>query len=1229
MKRSLVMILVLMVALVSLNSEVVRVGTTDNDVKLIESNSNQTILEMELGYFNKNHVIINGQEFNTLDLAKEGKTYETGAPEVPTMTRSIIIDNSSKPEMRIIESEYTEIELAVAPSKGVITRDIDPATVPYTFGTEYNNDEFYPSNIATLGDAYIMRSVRGVAVRFNPIQYNPASGVLRVYTSIKVAVANSNVTGENVLTRAAKNVESFDFIYKNHFLNYDENRYAPLNEIGSILVIAPANYHATMQDYVDWKIQKGIPTEMVDVATIGNSTTNIKNYIQDYYDNHDDFAFVQIAGDASQVATLSVSGGGSDPSYSLVAGNDSYPDIFIGRFSAETTAQLATQVERTIAYERDINTTATYLNKATGIASSQGGGSQGDMGESDITHMNLIRDDLLGYNYVSVDQIYDPSASASQVATVVNQGRGFMNYVGHGSDDSWVTSGFSSSHVNNLTNVDMLPFIVSVACVNGNFVSQTCFGEAWLRATHNGDPTGAMAIYASTINQSWDSPMRGEDEITDLLVSEELSSIGGLYYSGSCEMIDAYNADGIEMFKTWHIFGDASLQVRTDVPTEMTVSHTGILFIGMNEYSINAGVANALVSVTYNNEILGSGYTDASGNIDLMLENLPVNVVDLNLTITALNKVTYNGIISITAAEGAYVVVDEYNPEIMYNHDGSYTLNIKNVGVETSSNLTATLTTDDANVTIIDGSEDIASVNADEIVSLPADAFNFTLANYPENGQTIEFNVNISNASDEWNYPVNLTVQAPQLSIEEITAEEVDGNGNGRMDAGETFEITVPVQNYANVPAGETQVELTFPLGSVAVAENIITETEILQNNYNLVTFTAVLSSQIPAGTQVDFSAQATFEGYTATGEYTDFVGLSVEGFETQSLDGFGWETTGGTYSFSTDAYEGTYSLQSAEIANSATTTLSVDYESSIDGEISFFMKVSTEANYDYVKFYIDNVEKVELSGAVNWAEYSYNVAAGEHTYKWEYSKDYMVASNDDCFYLDLVTFPASGGGATGNPEIAIDVTDYDFGMIQVIPEEDTSVSLDLVIENTGDGMSLGTIEIPAPFYARNDNEELVNSKSFTVDAGSTTTIELVFAPTTVDVFNEVATVTTDDVDNPTFELALAGESIGTPNAGNDLVPAVTSLEGNYPNPFNPETTIKYGLNKGGKVRIDIYNLLGQKVKTLVNEDQSAGYHSVVWNGKDNNNRNVASGVYFYKMKSVGYNKTAKMILMK
>ncbi len=89
------------------------------------------------------------------------------------------------------------------------------------------------------------------------------------------------------------------------------------------------------------------------------------------------------------------------------------------------------------------------------------------------------------------------------------------------------------------------------------------------------------------------------------------------------------------------------------------------------------------------------------------------------------------------------------------------------------------------------------------------------------------------------------------------------------------------------------------------------------------------------------------------------------------------------------------------------------------------------------------------------------------------------------------------------------------------------------------------------------------------------------------------------------------------------------SLGKNYPNPFNPSTTIKYSVKRKADVNITIYNLLGQKIVTLVNSNHNIGNYSVLWNGKDLHGNNMASGVYFYKMQADGFVKTGKMLLMK
>ncbi|NQV19604.1 MAG: right-handed parallel beta-helix repeat-containing protein [Armatimonadetes bacterium] len=108
-----------------------------------------------------------------------------------------------------------------------------------------------------------------------------------------------------------------------------------------------------------------------------------------------------------------------------------------------------------------------------------------------------------------------------------------------------------------------------------------------------------------------------------------------------------------------------------------------------------------------------------------------------------------------------------------------------------------------------------------------------------------------------------------------------------------------------------------------------------------------------------------------------------------------------------------------------------------------------------------------------------------------------------------------------------------------------------------------------------------------------------------------------------------AYENQNVVSANEDLIPLVTKLNQNYPNPFNPTTTISFSILDESNVEISIYNIKGQKVKKLISDQLSAGKHSVVWDGEDDNNQPVGSGIYFYKLRAGDFQKVRKMILLK
>jgi hypothetical protein len=110
-----------------------------------------------------------------------------------------------------------------------------------------------------------------------------------------------------------------------------------------------------------------------------------------------------------------------------------------------------------------------------------------------------------------------------------------------------------------------------------------------------------------------------------------------------------------------------------------------------------------------------------------------------------------------------------------------------------------------------------------------------------------------------------------------------------------------------------------------------------------------------------------------------------------------------------------------------------------------------------------------------------------------------------------------------------------------------------------------------------------------------------------------------DDAGNRTVEAA----------GSSQLVPTSYALNQNYPNPFNPSTEISFDLPQASKVDLSIYNVLGQHVRNLVEDQMEAGQHTVTWDGRDNNGNTAASGIYFYRIKANEFTDIRKMTLLK
>ncbi|MBR4829304.1 MAG: choice-of-anchor J domain-containing protein [Muribaculaceae bacterium] len=253
----------------------------------------------------------------------------------------------------------------------------------------------------------------------------------------------------------------------------------------------------------------------------------------------------------------------------------------------------------------------------------------------------------------------------------------------------------------------------------------------------------------------------------------------------------------------------------------------------------------------------------------------------------------------------------------------------------------------------------------------------------------------------------------------------------------------------------------------IAITYNNMTSPVDYMLDENFYTPCSVVAQYYPDSTDVNSPYVKVIWGCGLPGEEI------IEPFETGDFSKFDWQLDNNyPWSITTNnPYEGTYCMKSggAGVAN-VVSNMTVTVNIPSDGVMSFFGKISSESNYDYGRFFIDGVEKGNYSGNGTWSEKTFDITAGDHIFQWRYTKDGSVNSNDDCFYVDYITFYRRS-------EPALPGMTYDFDNSTM--QGWTSVDAD------GDGYGWYVAsEIMSTGYGHNDSNDCVLSQSYSNSTG-------------------------------------------------------------------------------------------------------------------------------------------------
>jgi len=338
---------------------------------------------------------------------------------------------------------------------------------------------------------------------------------------------------------------------------------------------------------------------------------------------------------------------------------------------------------------------------------------------------------------------------------------------------------------------------------------------------------------------------------------------------------------------------------------------------------------------------------------------------------------------------------------------------------------------------------------------------------------------------------------------------------------------------------------------------------------------------------------------------------VPADNFESGAFDAFAWEFAGAAdWEITPDAYEGQFAARSGALGSSETSMLLLDVTLDEPGEVSFWLKTQGSGTLSFW----DGFATIESwNDAGDWTFYTYQADAGSRTFRWRYGTTSSGGSSDRAF-VDLVSLP---GGEAPAPRLVPSplalVAEVASGgqaeaTLLVLNQgvEDLVWSADTATGWLGLAAAAGTLP-PAGW----------SSVAVTIDASGLAdgvhTGEVILA--------------SNDPQNPTLAVPVT-VTVGT-TTGVDALPRAFALHGAVPNPFNPQTMVRFSLPSDQFARLDIYDVQGRLVRSLVSGVRPAGPNEVRWDGADARGRGVASGTYFARLQAGGQQAVTSLTLVR
>jgi hypothetical protein len=1233
---------------------------TSPEITVLRSDDRRTVLEIDIPGFELDKEISAGDTICTVHIPSRPGRHHSGTPEVPIISRLVALPGDREIDLSIVASEYRRFPK--------VTLALDQRDALSTIQQAQSQKNFAAEGMATLGRPGVLRDFRVAPLSVFPVQYSDDRNELLVYSRIRLELVYSGASSDRKEETSRRLAASFEEIYTNLILNYDSLGLSGSEyQRGGFLIITHDAFYDHIQPLAEWKRRQGWFTGVVKLSDIGPnpSASRIREYILGVYTSWDvPLEYVLLVGDTHMQGIgqfpsfyKQTPGGGdsdvTDHPYSLMEGDDYFPDLFVGRLSVDTVNDVIVVINKILSYEREPYMGQTnWYRRALLVA--------GNYSETPpipttprLTSLWLM-EKMLANGYFEIDTVFYPPATGPQlISASIDRGVGFVNYRGWGDANGWHYPNFKVDDILSLNNGLMLPVMTSIVCNSGDFDNQIvdpCFGEVWLRAGTPMRPKGGVAffgpsdLYTSTkYNNAIDAGMYWG------LFDEGLSSLGAVALRGKLELFNGFPTvtgpdDWVEFyFHVYNILGDPSLEMWTDCPQALTVSHPSDMSTGQHsiEVTVKKGgsepVERASVCLFKDDEVFAHGFTDESGALSLSV--VPTTAGTLFATVTARNAIPYEGFTAIVASDGSIGYArHDIDDRQGGNNDGRANrgetvllpVTVTNYGTaHVAIAVSGTLKTEDPLVTVTDPVATFGQISPGES-STSADGFEIVIDPSCPHGRRVHFQLIVEDAMNLHVSAFDVAVSGPDLIY--MSHRVDDGSGNGLLDPGETANLSVTISNDGweditglsgtlicwNDAASILDSQGAFPdIPKSATGENEIDP------------FTLSVSSSAAVGRFIAFAI-----ALTGDNDFSDTTSFSLTLGEVTSTAPLG-----------PDDY-GYYAYDNTDIAYSERPTynwieIDPDYGGQgtkvgmgDDDEMVLELPFSFRyygLDYDEITVCSNGWMAVGETWMNDFRNWGIPAALGPYG---------MIAP----FWDDLDSTLVS---ETVRDEVHVcylhqpDEHRFVVEWSRVLNHYDSSLEIVQAILYDPEGHRTGTGDGEIVFQYHTVNNVDTRGNYATVGIESPTQadgLEYTFAnrypPAAAPLASGLAVkFTTDPPD--TFQTDIEDGDWG-------YGPSEYALSQNYPNPFNPSTEIRYQIVApslaGDRVEkrdcpvqttLKIFNILGQEVKILVDEVKEAGEYAATWDGRDNQGRSVETGVYFYRLTWGEKRATRRMLLVK